>query len=95
MKMCFRSSANMCVEVLGERQDDRRIEVIANGLPLWELTYPDLLRSPLVVLAIKRRWSKEAAQFVRLLARSRGRSALPACARPQCTWSWIGNQLAD
>ena len=106
-----------------DRQDDRRIEVIANGLPLWggaqlavdttlvsaldsageprryqrrtqgaalrqarrakERTYPELLRSPrcrLVVLAVEvaGRWSPEAAQFVRLLARCRSRAVPPA-----------------
>ena len=105
-----------------QRQDERRIEVIANGLPLWsgaqlavdttlvsaldsagqarrhqrstagaalriarkakERTYPELLRSAqcrLVVLGIELggRWSTEAAQFIRLRARSRARAAPP------------------
>ena len=47
-----------------------------------ERTYPELLHAPrcrLVVLALEvgGRWSPEAAQFVRLLARCRARSAPP------------------
>ena len=102
------------------RQDERRIEVIANGLPLWggsqlavdttlvspltsagaprrrsgatagaalaearrskERTYPEFGRASrcrLVVLGIEvgGRWSAEAANFVRLLARARARTA--------------------
>ena len=104
------------------RQDDRRIEVIANGLPFWggvqvavdttlvsplaaageprresrrtagaalryarrakERTYPELCNSGrcrLVVLGIETggRWSPEAVTFLRLIARSRARSAPP------------------
>ena len=104
------------------RQDERRIEVIANGLPLWggsqlavdttlvspltsagaprrrsgatagaalaearrskERSYPEFGRASrcrLVVLGIEvgGRWSAEAANFVRLLARARARTALP------------------
>ena len=105
-----------------DQVDDRRLEVVANGLPLWngvqlavdttlvspltacgeprrragrfqgaalaearlrkERTYPELLRSHrcrLVVLALELggRWSPEAADFLRLLARARARSAPP------------------
>ena len=47
-----------------------------------ERTYPELLRAPrcrLVVLALELggRWSPEAAEFIRLLARCRARSAPP------------------
>ncbi len=110
------------LNVVVDRQDDRRLEVIANGLPLWggvqlavdttlvspldslgrprsharsfrgaalhtarlakERTYPELLRAPrcrLVVLALELggRWSREAADFIRLLARCRARSTPP------------------
>ncbi len=124
------------LNVVAARHDDRRLEVIANGLPLWggvqlavdtrlvsaldsqgrprtqarsargaalriarrakERTYPELLHAPrcrLVVLAfeIGGRWSPEAAQFIRLLARCRARSAPPllrgACAAA-CVRRW-------
>ena len=116
------------LNVIAQRHDDRRLEVIANGLPLWggvqlavdttlvsaldasgrprrhqrrtlgaalriarlakERTYPELIRAQrcrLVVLAIEvaDRWSSEAVEFVRLLARSRARSA-PAHLRASC-----------
>ena len=116
------------LNVIAQRHDDRRLEVIANGLPVWggvqlavdttlvsaldasgrprrhqrrtlgaalriarlakERTYPELIRAQrcrLVVLAIEvaGRWSSEAVEFVRLLARSRARSA-PAHLRASC-----------
>ena len=128
-RVCREAGATVATNVLlrdlnlvVQRQDERRIEVIANGLPLWsgaqlavdttlvsaldsagqarrhqrstagaalriarkakERTYPELLRSArcrLVVLGIELggRWSTEAAQFIRLLARSRARAAPP------------------
>ena len=128
-RVCREAGATVATNVLlrdlnlvVQRQDERRIEVIANGLPLWsgaqlavdttlvsaldsagqarrhqrstagaalriarkakERTYPELLRSErcrLVVLGIELggRWSTEAAQFIRLLARSRARAAPP------------------
>ena len=50
--------------------------------PAKERTYPELLRAPrcrLVVLALELggRWSPEAAEFIRHLARCRARSAPP------------------
>ena len=58
-----------------------------------ERTYPELLRAPqcrLVVLAIEvaGRWSAEAVQFVRLLARCRARSAPPHL-RASSTAAWV------
>ena len=128
-RVCREAGATVATNVLlrdlnlvVQRQDERRIEVIANGLPLWsgaqlavdttlvsaldsagqarrhqrltagaalrvarkakERTYPELLRSArcrLVVVGIELggRWSEEAAQFIRLLARSRSRAAPP------------------
>ena len=112
------------------RQDERRIEVIANGLALWggaqvavdttlvrrarpgagsrtagaalllarkakERTYPELrhsARCKLVVLALELggRWSHEAANLVRRLARLRARAARhpgPAVVPFVCRWS--------
>ena len=102
--------------------DDRRIEVIANGLPLWsgaqlaidttlvsaagprryqgwaalrlarrtkERTYPELMqgnsRCRLVVLAIEvgGRWSTEAVDLIRQLAKARARAA-PVRLRGSC-----------
>ena len=121
------------LNVVPVRQDERRIEVIANGLPLWggvqlavdttlvsPLTaagmprrdsgrtagaalrvaerakaraYPELAsgrRCRLVVLGIEvgGRWSPQAAEFVRLLARSKARAALPA-QRAACTAAFV------
>ena len=121
------------LNVVPVRQDERRIEVIANGLPLWggvqlavdttlvsPLTaagmprrdsgrtagaalrvaerakaraYPELAsgrRCRLVVLGIEvgGRWSLQAAEFVRLLARSKARAALPA-QRAACTAAFV------
>ena len=121
-----------------DNQDDHRIEVIANGLPLWggaqlavdttlvsaldssgqprrqqrsttgaalriarrakERTYPELLRAErcrLVVLGIELggRWSSEAAQFVRMLARSRARSA-PHVLRSGATAAYVSRWSA-
>ena len=61
-----------------------------------ERTYPELSRSRrcrLVVLALETggsggRWSQEAAQFVRLLARCRARSAPTAC-RTACEGAFV------
>ena len=126
------------LNVIAQRHDDRRLEVIANGLPLWggvqlavdttlvsaldasgrprrhqrrtlgaalriarlakERTYPELIRAQrcrLVVLAIEvaGRWSSEAVEFVRLLARSRARSApahLRASCASACSQRWSG-----
>ena len=126
------------LNVIAQRHDDRRLEVIADGLPLWggvqlavekplvsaldasgrprrhqrstlgaalriaclakELTYPELLRAQrcrLVGLAIEvaGRWSFEAVEFVRLLARSRARSApahLRASCASACSRRWSG-----
>ena len=132
-RVCREAGATVACNVLvgdlnihPDRLDDRRIEVIANGLPLWggvqlavdttlvspldasgaarrhqrqyqgaalrlarrakERTYPELMRSQrcrLVVLALEvgGRWSPEASQFVRLLARCRAR-AVPRPLRP-------------
>ena len=132
-RVCREAGATVACTVLvrdlnihPDRLDDRRIEVIANGLPLWggaqlavdttlvspldasgaarrhqrqyqgaalrlarrakERTYPELMRSQrcrLVVLALEvgGRWSPEASQFVRLLARCRAR-AVPRPLRP-------------
>ncbi|CAK0794948.1 unnamed protein product, partial [Prorocentrum cordatum] len=119
-------------------RDGRKIEVIANGLPLWggaqlaidatlvspvrtdgtaqpraadedgvqlavargrkEATYPELIgsrRCRLVVLGLEvgGRWSEEALTFVRLLARTRARSApqrLRASARAAYLHRWTG-----
>ncbi|CAK0851576.1 unnamed protein product, partial [Prorocentrum cordatum] len=119
-------------------RDGRKIEVIANGLPLWggaqlaidatlvspvrtdgtaqpraadedgvqlavargrkEATYPELIgsrRCRLVVLGLEvgGRWSEEALTFVRLLARTRARSApqrLRASARAAHLHRWTG-----
>ena len=128
-RVCREAGATVATNVLVRdlnvapcRQDDRRIEVIANGLPLWggvqvavdttlvspltaageprresrrtagaalrharrakERTYPELCNSGrcrLVVLGIETggRWSPEAVTFLRLIARSRARSAPP------------------
>ena len=126
------------LNVIAQRHDDRRLEVIANGLPLWggvqlavdttlvsaldasgrprwhqrrtlgaalriarlakERTYPERIRAQrcrLVVLAIEvaGRWSSEAVEFVRLLARSRARSApahLRASCVSACSQRWSG-----
>ena len=120
------------------RQDERRIEVIANGPPLWggsqlavdttlvspltsagaprrrsgatagaalaevrrskERTYPEFERASrcrLVVLGIEvgGRWSAETANFVRLLARARARTALPlqrATTIAAICWAMVG-----
>ena len=133
-RVCREAGATVATNVLlcdlnlvVEQQDDRRIEVIANGLPLWggaqlavtlvsaldsagqprrhqrstsgaalrvarrakEHTYPELLlsaRCRLVVVGLELggRWSSEAVQFIRLLARSRALSA-PAFLRAGAT----------
>ena len=133
---CQRPSARLNLVV--HNQDDRRIEVIANSLPLWggaqlavdttlvsaldsagqlrrqqrsttgaalriarrakERTYPELLRAErcrLVVLGIELggRWSSEAAQFVRMLARSRARSA-PHVLRSGATAAYVSRWSA-
>eukprot|EP00438_Fugacium_kawagutii_P035997 Skav228963 [mRNA] locus=scaffold671:28044:28988:+ [translate_table: standard] len=121
-----------------DRMDNRRIEVIANGLPLHngaqlavdttlaspltstarprqrrgdytvaalaearrakERTYPELQRGgrcKLIVVALEvgGRWSGEAADFVRLLAQARSRSA-PALLRPATTQALIARWSA-
>ena len=63
-----------------------------------ERTYPELLNSPrcrLVVLALEvgGRWSEEAAQFLRLLARCRAREVPPAL-RASATSAWIARWSA-
>ena len=144
-RMCREAGATVSTNVLlrdlnlvVHNQDDRRIEVIANGLPLWggaqlavdttlvsaldsagqprrqqrsttgaalriarrakERTYPELLRAErcrLVVPGIELggRWSSEAAQFVRMLARSRARSA-PHVLRSGATAAYVSRWSA-
>ena len=129
-RVCREAGATVAMHVLVRflnvvpvRQDERRIEVIANGLPLWggmqlavdttlvspltaagmprrdsgrtagaalrlaerakaRILYPELAcgrrcRLDVLGLEIGGRWSPQAAEFVRLLARSSGRRALP------------------
>ena len=64
-----------------------------NARKAKERTYPELLRSArcrLVVLGIELggRWSTEAAQFIRLLARSRARAA-PLLLRSSATAAYV------
>ena len=130
-RVCREAGARVATNVLvsdlnvsrTNRLDNRRIEVIAHGLPLHngaqlavdttmvspltssgeprpqgrqpgspalraarqakERTYPELVggaRCRLVVLAMEvgGKWSKEAADFLRLLAQARNRSVVPA-----------------
>ena len=135
-RVCREAGATVALNVLVRdlnldpvRQDDRRIEVIANGLPLWggaqvavdttlvspltaagaprrvrgqtagaalqaarrakERSYPEFCRAhrcrlAVIALEVGGRWSNEAANFVRLLARCRAR-AVPATCRAAAT----------
>ena len=61
------------------RFDDRRIEVIANGLPLW---------NGALGAEVGGRWSAEAAEFVRFLVHAKARAA-PAVLRPALRGAYV------
>ena len=104
-RVCREAGATVAMHVLVRflnvvpvRQDERRIEVIANGLPLWggmQLAVDTTLVSPLTAAGMPRRDSgRTAGAALRLAERAKARILYPelACGR-RCRLDVLGLEI--
>ena len=103
-RVCREAGAAVATNVLvrdlnlqAARQDERRIEVIANGLPLWggsQLAVDTTLVSPLTSAGVPRRRSGATAGAAPADARRSKERTYPEFGRASA-WSFSASRLAD
>ena len=102
--MCREAGAAVALNVLVRdlnvdpiRQDDRRVEVIANGLPLWggaQLAVDTTLVSPLTAAGLPRRVAGGTAGAALLTARRAKERAYPElCGSGRCRLTVVALEL--